>query len=65
MQNSLWDLTGDVEWKWTESEEKAFREVKSCLTRAPVMAYFTRIVTDASPVGLGAIIEQKQSDGEY
>ena len=23
----LWDLTGDVEWKWTESEEKAFREV--------------------------------------
>ena len=66
----LWDLTGDVEWKWTESEENAFREVKSCLTRAPVMAYFTpglptRIVTDASPVGLGAILEQKQSDGEY
>ena len=66
----LWDLTGDVEWKWTESEKNAFREVKSCLTRAPVMAYFTpglptRIVTDASPVGLSAILEQKQSDGEY
>ena len=66
----LWDLTGDVEWKWTESEENTFREVKSCLTRAPVMVYFTpglptRIVTDASPVGLGAILEQKQSDGEY
>ena len=66
----LWDLTGDVEWKWTESEENAFREVKSCLTRAPVMAYFTpglptRIMTDASPVSLGAILEQKQSDGEY
>ena len=66
----LWDLTGDVEWKWTESEENAFREVKSCLTRAPVMAYFTpglptRIMTDASPVGLGAILEQGQSDREY
>ena len=25
----------------------------------------THIVTDPSPVGLGAILEQKQSDGEY
>ena len=58
------------ERKWTESEEKVFREVQSGLTRAPVMAYFTPriptcIVTDASPLGLGAILEQKQSDGEY
>ena len=34
------------------------------------MAYFTpglptRIMMDASPVGLGEILEQKQSDGEY
>ena len=66
----LWDLTGNIEWKWTESEEKVFREVKCCLTRAPVMAYFmpgppTRIVTDMSLVTLGVILEQKQSNREY
>lgn len=40
------------------------------LTNAPVMAYFakdakTRLVTDASPVGLGAVLEQQQEDGSY
>ena len=34
------------------------------------MAYFakdakTRLVTDASPVGLGAVLEQQQEDGSY
>ena len=51
------------------TKEKAFREVKSCLTRAPVMAYFQhgihmRIVMDVSHFGLGVILEQKQSNGE-
>ena len=67
----LWELTRDkAEWRWSSLEEKAFNEVKDCLTRAPVMAYFTaglptRITTDASGVGLGAILEQKQDDGTY
>ena len=34
------------------------------------MAFFkqeavTRVTTDASPVGLGAILEQQQPDGQY
>ena len=38
------------------------------LTSAPVKAYFAkdaknRLVTDASPVGLGAVLEQQQEDG--
>ena len=50
--------------------EKSFQEVKDGLTRTPVMAYFrqgtkTRLITDASPVGVGAILEQEQEDGSY
>ena len=67
----LWDLTkADAEWNWTSTEDDALSELKTLLTNSPVMAYHkqgaeTRIVTDASPVGLGAILEQKQQDGEY
>ena len=61
----LWELTRDrTKWKWTKEEQRAFDEVKRRLTKAPVMAYYrldadTRIVTDASPVGLGAVLQQK------
>ena len=67
----LWDLTHQgAEWKWTEREEGAFQELKTKLTQAPVMAYYTqcaktRVTTDASPVGLGAILERQQEDGLY
>ena len=42
---------------------------KKQLTQAPVMAFFkqgaeTRLTTDASPVGIGAVLEQKQEDGQ-
>ena len=71
ISSPLWDLTGkDVKWKWGLKEAKSFQEIKDRLTRAPVMAYFrqgaeTRLTTDASPVGVGAILEQKQGDGSY
>ena len=52
------------------AEENAFQAVKRQLTQAPVMAFFkqgaeTRVTTDASPVGIGALLEQKQEDGQY
>ena len=67
----LWDLTRtDTKWRWTKIEEHALQEIKKHLTQTPVMAYFkhgarTRVTTDASPVGLAAILEQKQEDGRY
>ncbi|KAK3746720.1 hypothetical protein QZH41_006652 [Actinostola sp. cb2023] len=67
----LWDLTRKAShWKWGQQEEEALKKVKELLTKAPVMAYHkqgraTRLITDASPVGLGAILEQKQEDGLY
>ena len=71
ISSPLWDLTSTGKsWKWGTKEEEAFEQIKKLLTNAPVMAYFakdakTRLVTDASPVGLGAVLEQQQEDGSY
>ena len=69
--SSLWDLTKqDSQFKWGDTEESAFQTLKKHLCQAPVMAYFsvgakTRLTVDASPVGLGAILEQQQPDGAW
>ena len=50
-------------FEWGESQEKAFAELKSILTHAPILAHFdpsreTIIQTDASHFGWGFIISQ-------
>ena len=67
---NTWDLTcTGKSWKWGNKEEEAFEEIKKLSTNAPVMALpkdpKTHLVTDASPVGLGADLEQQQEDGSY
>ena len=67
----LWDLiSSNAKWKWGNQEAAAFSKIKRLITQAPVMAYYnqdaqTRTTTDASPVGLGVILEQMQSDGQF
>ena len=67
----LWDLTNKKSsFNRGYKEKEAIEQIKSLLTHAPVMAYFkqdaeTRLTTDASPVGLGEILEQRQSDGFF
>ena len=61
---------GDVDFQWGNHQQKAFDRIKHLLTSAHVLAYFkqnakTRLITDASPVGLGAILAQEQEDGVY
>ena len=70
ISNPLWDLTVKDVWELRPKEVKPFQEIKNWLTRAPVMAYFRegaeiRLTTDASPLGVGEISEQKQKDGNY
>ena len=66
---SLYSLTKkDVPFKWTPECEEAFDRLESLLTEAPILAYprFGQrflVETDASGVGLGAVLSQVQLDG--
>ena len=51
-------------WKWTETCQLAFDKIKDALSSETVMGYFdlkkeTEIIVDASPVGLGAMLIQR------
>ena len=58
----------DAVFLWSESCADAFAQLKTLLTRAPILAFpdFSssfRLETDASGLGLGAILSQQQEDG--
>ena len=53
----------DVKWNWGEFEETAFQKLKTALVSSEVMTYYdpnksSKILVDASPVGLSAILTQ-------
>ena len=68
MANPLYGLTHkDTAFDWTPKCEDAFNQLKAALTEAPVLAFpqFGRpflLETDASGVGLGAVLSQVQDD---
>ena len=54
----------DQPWTWTSSEQQAFDQLKRLLTSDTILSYFNphkkaTILVDASPVGLGAIQENR------
>ena len=69
-------MRGDLHKKKKESltlnkeAKEAFNELKKVVMTAPVWAYPDSnkeylLKTDASKLGLGAVLSQKQSDGRY
>ena len=51
-----------------EQKNKAFQELKEQLACAETLGYFdkdtqTQVIANASPVGLGAVLTQKQKNG--
>lgn len=53
----------DTKFEWTEEHEQHFIKLKECLASLPTLGYFdpakrTRLVADASPVALGAVLLQ-------
>jgi hypothetical protein len=60
----------EVKWQWNSEQQITFETLKQRLTSADVMSYYnqnaeTNIIVDGSPFGLGAILNQKQSDGNF
>lgn len=62
-------LKADAKFVWGPDQANAFQILKTQLSRVPNLAYFdpnrrTRVVADASPVALGAVLIQFESNGE-
>eukprot|EP00111_Clytia_hemisphaerica_P014823 TCONS_00043683-protein len=63
-------LKKDVLWEWTSVHQSTFDSLKELLLDSETLAYFdvnaeTEISTDASCVGLGAVLMQKQKNGTW
>ena len=61
-------LKKDVPWEWNRQHQNTFVKLKEILLNSESLSYFdgsayTEISTDASPVGVGAVLMQMQSDG--
>ncbi|QRW23767.1 Retrotransposable element Tf2 protein [Rhizoctonia solani] len=57
----------EVPWSWEVQEEEAFQELKSLVTRSPVLIHSNPdlpyyLETDASGVAMGAILSQRGED---
>ena len=58
----------DALFQWTQECKESFKRLNACLTKAPVLSYLSFgteastmvLQTDASNVGLGAVLEQEQ-----
>ena len=63
-------LKKDNPFEWTDKQQQAFERLKQRLMKAPILQYpdFNSpfiLYTDASKVGLGAVLSQKKNGQEY
>ena len=57
----------NVSFTWGQAEQNSFDKLKQELASADTLGYLdknapTQVIADASPVGLGAVLTQKQGD---
>jgi len=63
-------LSSKSQWLWSDAQQQAFTALKESLTSTPTLAHYdasrqTKIPSDASSYGLGAVFMQLQDDGEW
>ncbi|KAL3683098.1 hypothetical protein R1sor_001120 [Riccia sorocarpa] len=64
--SALYDVTGATEWRWTAEQEKAFRLLKECLLKPPILrhpnfALKFIVQTDWQPGSIAAILAQRDT----
>lgn len=70
LTNSLRELTKQaISFEWTDEHARAFEEIKQQMSKPNVLGYYdvndrTRVIADASPVGLGAVLIQYNDQNE-
>ena len=57
----------NVSFTWGQADQNSFDKLKQELASGDTLGYFdknipTQVIADASPVGLGAVLTQKQGD---
>ena len=62
-------LSTKNQWKWDSPQEVAFKKLKLLLTSSEILALYnpslqTIVSADASAYGLGAVLRQRQTNGE-
>ena len=62
-------LKKDVRWKWTDIEEKTFNIMKDKISEQTILQHYSLhnkliLQTDASPIGIGAVLLQPAEDGK-
>lgn len=62
-------LKANTKYLWASEQEEAFKNLKTKLSQVPNLSYFnpqnrTRLIADASPVALGAVLIQFGCDNE-
>ena len=63
-------LKRDAEWTWNSDHETAFKRINEESNKVVELSHFKRnqqirIICDASKQGLGAVLQQNQSNGEW
>ncbi|GBN42352.1 Transposon Ty3-I Gag-Pol polyprotein, partial [Araneus ventricosus] len=63
-------LGKNTEFVWSANEQKAFEDLKKCVTNAPVLSFYNKdkmstISVDASQYGLGAVLLQEDHPIAY
>ena len=71
MAHPLRQLTHkDAEWVWSETQEKAWSDIKTAISQAPVLRFYSlqdevTLQCDASDTGLGAALLQLQQSVSF